>query len=168
MKTTTLTISNPISDSLLRCALILIPFVLICVATLPGAHAVVPAPDGGYPNFNTAEGQSALFSLTTGSCQHGSWLVFAREPYHRQLQHRCRRWGPCLNTGDENTAFGAGALLLQHHRLRQHGQWSVRSLSTTPPASATRPWVTERSNNTGPVQHGCRCPGALSQHYRWI
>jgi hypothetical protein len=30
-------------------------------------QAVVPPPDGGYPNFNTAEGQNALFSLTTGA-----------------------------------------------------------------------------------------------------
>jgi trimeric autotransporter adhesin len=30
------------------------------------AQAVSPAPDGGYPGFNTAEGQNALFSLTTG------------------------------------------------------------------------------------------------------
>ena len=30
------------------------------------AQAVSPAPDGGYSGFNTAEGQDALFSLTTG------------------------------------------------------------------------------------------------------
>src|SRR6266403_577904 len=30
------------------------------------ARAVTPAPDGGYPNNNTAEGFNALFSLTTG------------------------------------------------------------------------------------------------------
>ena len=30
------------------------------------AQAVTPPPDGGYPRFNTAEGQNALFSLTTG------------------------------------------------------------------------------------------------------
>src|SRR5215469_18210034 len=29
--------------------------------------AVNPPPDGGYANNNTAEGQQALFSLTTGS-----------------------------------------------------------------------------------------------------
>src|SRR5215467_7231184 len=29
--------------------------------------AVNPPPDGGYPNNNTAEGEQALFSLTTGS-----------------------------------------------------------------------------------------------------
>jgi len=31
------------------------------------ARAVTPAPDGGYPNFNTAEGEDALFSLTIGT-----------------------------------------------------------------------------------------------------
>jgi hypothetical protein len=35
-------------------------------ALSPMAQAVVPAPDGGYPGYNTAEGQNALFSLTTG------------------------------------------------------------------------------------------------------
>ena len=40
MKTTTSTIKNPINDSLLRCTLILIPLVLMCVALLPGAQAV--------------------------------------------------------------------------------------------------------------------------------
>jgi len=34
---------------------------------LPGAQAVSPAPDGGYPGGNTAEGQNALFSLTSGT-----------------------------------------------------------------------------------------------------
>jgi hypothetical protein len=33
----------------------------------PEIKAVVPAPDGGYPNGNTAEGDSALFSLTSGT-----------------------------------------------------------------------------------------------------
>src|SRR6266496_943526 len=41
--------------------------VLGCLALLPGAQAVTPAPDGGYPNFNTAEGTDALFSLTSGN-----------------------------------------------------------------------------------------------------
>jgi trimeric autotransporter adhesin len=45
---------------------VLITFSLVCFGLLPKAQAVVPAPDGGYPGSNTAEGQSALFSLTTG------------------------------------------------------------------------------------------------------
>ena len=39
---------------------------IVCIGLLPGAHAVVPSPDGGYPEGNTAEGQNALSSLTTG------------------------------------------------------------------------------------------------------
>ena len=31
-------------------------FALACFALLPGAQAVSPPPDGGYPGFNTAEG----------------------------------------------------------------------------------------------------------------
>jgi len=33
----------------------------------PRGKAVSPAPDGGYPGGNTAEGQNALFSLTSGT-----------------------------------------------------------------------------------------------------
>lgn len=39
---------------------------LVCFVLSPMAQAVVPAPDGGYPGFNTAEGDAALFNLTTG------------------------------------------------------------------------------------------------------
>jgi Chaperone of endosialidase len=39
---------------------------LASFALSPTARAVDPAPDGGYPNGNTAEGDSALLDLTTG------------------------------------------------------------------------------------------------------
>jgi len=111
MKTTTLTISNPISDSLLRCALILIPFVLICVATLPGAHAVSPPPDGGYPGFNTAEGQSALFSLTTGTANTAvGWFSLSTNAAG-SFNTATGAGSLLFNTADQNTAFGAAALL---------------------------------------------------------
>ena len=47
----------------------LIGLTLSCLAILPAPNAlgVVPPPDGGYPGFNTAEGDNALFSLTTGT-----------------------------------------------------------------------------------------------------
>ena len=38
-----------------------------CFGLLTRTQAVVPPPDGGYPGFNTAEGQKALFGLTTGT-----------------------------------------------------------------------------------------------------
>jgi hypothetical protein len=45
------------------------PFTIVavmCFAFLPLTRAVNPAPDGGYPGSNTAEGDGALFSLTSG------------------------------------------------------------------------------------------------------
>jgi uncharacterized coiled-coil protein SlyX len=44
----------------------LIPLALAWLALSPTARAVDPPPDGGYPNENTAEGEDALFRLTTG------------------------------------------------------------------------------------------------------
>jgi Chaperone of endosialidase len=45
---------------------LLIPLLVACLSLFPTAQAVVPAPDGGYSGFNTAEGQNALFSRTSG------------------------------------------------------------------------------------------------------
>jgi hypothetical protein len=67
LKTTASLIRNSISRAPLRRGLFLVPLVLACFALSPEAQAVVPAPDGGYPNGNTAEGTNALFNLTTGS-----------------------------------------------------------------------------------------------------
>ncbi len=61
-----LVVRNSISRSPLRLGFLLIPLALAWFALSPTLRAVTPAPDGGYPGFNTAEGQDALFSLTTG------------------------------------------------------------------------------------------------------
>jgi len=44
----------------------LIAFMLSCFGLSAKILAVVPAPDGGYPGNNTAEGTNALFSFTSG------------------------------------------------------------------------------------------------------
>jgi len=62
---TTLLLRKSISRSPLRLAFLLM-LACICFALSPTAQAVSPPPDGGYPNNNTAEGDSALLSLTTG------------------------------------------------------------------------------------------------------
>src|ERR1041385_455299 len=73
-----------------------IALVLACLALCPMARAVVPAPDGGYPNFNTAEGSNALKNLTTGvgNAAVGWYSLFSN------------------TDGSYNTALGAGTLLL--------------------------------------------------------
>lgn len=42
-------------------------FILATLTCISTAFAVDPPPDGGYANQNTAEGEEALFSLTTGT-----------------------------------------------------------------------------------------------------
>jgi hypothetical protein len=48
---------------LLRNGFGLLVVVLVLLALSPTAHAVSPPPDGGYPNFNTAEGEAGAFGL---------------------------------------------------------------------------------------------------------
>jgi hypothetical protein len=75
--------------------LLLIPVLLACFALSPGAQAVVPPPDGGYPGSNTAEGTQALQNLTTGvwNTALGFQALFSD------------------TTGSSNTATGVRALL---------------------------------------------------------
>jgi len=62
---TTLLLRNSPNQWPLRRGFLLIAFA--CFALSPTAQGVSPAPDGGYLNANTAEGEDALFSLTTGT-----------------------------------------------------------------------------------------------------
>ena len=70
----------------------IVPVFLIALSLT--AQAVVPAPDGGYPRQNTAEGAGALLSLTTGG--------FNTAVGYLSLQGN--------TTGSYNTANGAVAL----------------------------------------------------------
>jgi len=72
----------------------LIALAFACFALSPTAQAVTPAPDGGYPNGNTAEGDGALGSLTTGASNTAMG-------FHALFKN---------TTGFSNTANGRGAL----------------------------------------------------------
>jgi hypothetical protein len=65
---TTQNLRNPLDRSRLRSGLLFIAlaFGYFALSPAPNAFGVVPAPDGGYPGNNTAEGANALFSLTSG------------------------------------------------------------------------------------------------------
>jgi len=75
------------------------------------AKAIVPAPDGGYPGGNTAEGQKALFSLTTGTFNTAVGYLSLTSNAGGNLNTGCGAGTLLANTADENTAVGAAALL---------------------------------------------------------
>jgi hypothetical protein len=90
---------------------ILVVLGLACIAISPMAQAVVPAPDGGYPGGNTAEGQTALLSLTTGGFNTAVGWRSLRSNTTGSFNTASGAGTLVLNTADENTATGAGALL---------------------------------------------------------
>jgi hypothetical protein len=95
----------------LRRGFILIPTVLVCLGLWPKAYAVTPAPDGGYGNFTTAEGQNALLHLTTGANNTAvgwSSLGFVTTGSANTALGTATL---LFNTADNNTATGAAALL---------------------------------------------------------
>jgi hypothetical protein len=91
--------------------LILIPMLFIGLGVLPKAQALSPAPDGGYPGRNTAEGQKALFSLTTGTDNAALGHSSLQSLTTGKLNTGVGAWTLALNTADYNTACGAAALL---------------------------------------------------------
>ena len=89
----------------------LITFALVCFAISPMAQAVVPPPDGGYPNFTTAEGTNALQSLTTGAANTAVGWFSLFSDMTGSFNTATGAGSLLFNTADNNTAFGAAALL---------------------------------------------------------
>jgi hypothetical protein len=92
--------------------LIALVLALACIIELsPKAQAVSPAPDGGYPGGNTAEGQDALLNLTTGVW---NTALGAQALNHDNIGHQNTATGYqslFSNTvGGQNTASGARSL----------------------------------------------------------
>ena len=80
------------------------------LALCPVAQAVSPAPDGGYPGQNTAEGQSALLHLAGGT--YNTALGWSSLGFNVIGTFNTAVGAAALlnNTADQNTATGAGAL----------------------------------------------------------
>ena len=96
LSTATLSMRGLTSRTPLRGGVLLVALGLaLAWLTLPQtSQAVTPAPDGGYPNNNTAEGDGALFSLTSGdnNTANGDGALYSN------------------TTGGSNTASGLAAL----------------------------------------------------------
>ena len=95
---------------------------LATLAWTSAARAVTPAPVGGYANYNTATGDSALYSLDGG---------FANTAVGYQALYND-------TTGDENTACGGGSL--QSNSTGSNNTASgYEALLPTPRVATTRP-----------------------------
>jgi hypothetical protein len=90
---------------------IAIGLLLACLELSPEAQAVVPPPDGGYPGSNTAEGQNALLSRTTGTFNTAVGWFSLESGTAGNYNTGLGAATLVLNTAGENTATGAGSLL---------------------------------------------------------
>ena len=112
---------------------LLIPPVFVCFGLLPRAQAVLPPPDGGYPGGNTAEGQNALLSLTTGGYNTAVGFFSLRSD----------------TTSSFNTATGGGALLSNTTGSNNMANGAFALLSNTNGSSNTATGALALFSNTG-------------------
>jgi trimeric autotransporter adhesin len=110
---TTIRSTKPNDRSPVRHTLLLLSltFAFAWLALAPVARAVSPPPDGGYPNFTTAEGANALQALTLGlgNTAIGTFSLFSVST--GSFNTAVGAGSLDLNTADSNTATGAAALL---------------------------------------------------------
>src|SRR5215216_226194 len=148
-------------------------FALLCLGLLPNAQALIPPPDGGYPGFNTAEGQNALLNLTTGvgntavgwfslfSDTDGSFntavgagtLLFnvGNQTTGEGVQNTAIGTAALLSntTGSNNTAVGTQALLSNTFGTNQTAYGSGALLSNTGTQNTAIGALALRNNTTG-------------------
>jgi trimeric autotransporter adhesin len=107
---------NHIMKSVLQLKNAIPPFLsglaLVWFVLLPHVQAVVPPPDGGYPNFTTAEGTKALQNLTTGAGNTAVGWFSLFSATTASFNTGVGAGTLALNTGDNNTATGTAALFL--------------------------------------------------------
>jgi hypothetical protein len=123
---------NPLAHStnptILR---LLTALALVCFGLSPATQAVLPPPDGGYPGFNTAEGQNALFNLSTGSANTAvGWFSLSSDTTG-SFNTATGAGALLFNTVDENTAFGAAALLFNRIGFENTAVGSAALLNNT-------------------------------------
>ena len=120
-------------------------------------QAVVPAPDGGYPGFNTAEGQNALFGLTTGQGNTAVGWFSLRSNTDGSFNTGVGAGTLLFNVGDQgtgegvnNTALGTVALLF-NTTGSENTATGIQALFSNTDGAANTARVIKRSRSTPPA-----------------
>jgi hypothetical protein len=131
--------SNSTNPKFNELALFLVALVLVCFGLSPAARAVLPppAPDGGYPNQNTAEGDFSLTSLSIGTWNSAFGYAALNS-----------------NTfGSQNTGIGAGALYLNSGgNFNTAIGFDALIMNTSGGSNTAIGWSALLSNTTGQFQ----------------
>jgi Chaperone of endosialidase len=128
---------------------IFIAFAFALMTPLQKTQAVVPPPDGGYPNFTTAEGSNALQNLTTGvgNTAAGWHSLFTNSVGN--LNTAIGAGTLLFNTGDNNTATGALALLSNTTGIENTANGAFALVSSTGLGNTATGASALTSNTTG-------------------
>jgi uncharacterized coiled-coil protein SlyX len=131
-------------------------FAFACLALIQNAQAVSPAPDGGYPGGNTAEGQSALLSRITGGFNTAVGFFSLRSDMTGSFNTAIGAGALLANTADNNTAIGTGALFSSTTGLANtaNGAFAVFS-NTTGTSNTGSGYQALFSNQTGGNNTAC-------------
>ena len=113
-------------------------------------QGVLPPPDGGYPGGNTAEGQNALLSLSSGGYNTAVGFVSLRTNTTSSFNTAIGAGALFSNIADENTAIGAGALLSNTNGDRNTANGAFALFNNTTGTSNTGDgWRALFQNTTG-------------------
>jgi uncharacterized coiled-coil protein SlyX len=123
----------------------LLAVLLLALSPAPKAFGVTPAPDGGYPGGNTAEGQNALQNLTSGT---NNTALGSQALYHD-------------TTGSNNAATGLRALYSNIAGVSNTATGSQALLNNTTGNQNTANGYVALSSNTSGVSNTATGSGAL-------
>ena len=142
---------NPTDRSPLRSGLLLIALALgyFALSPAPSAFGVIPAPDGGYPGFNTAEGQNALLHLTSGTANTAVGWLSLENVTTASFNTGIGAGTLVLNGGNQNTATGAAALLLNTTGSFNTANGALALLNNTEGGGNTAVGSSALKSNTG-------------------
>jgi len=127
-------------------------------------HALTPAPDGGYPGENTAEGALALLHLNGGTNNTAVGWASLGFDVTCNLNTAVGAGTLVFNTADSNTATGAGALLSNTIAFQNTATGAFALFSNTSGSNNTAVGADALFSNGDGFRNNAFGSSALSSH----